>query len=405
MNLLFISGLIEKSAIKDVLKKSKIFPHAAANAHQYAIVNGLARAGGLQLRAVSTPFVGTFPREFRQAFLRSRQWVLNGVSVFECGGANLFGVRTIWRTLSVFRAICAWRREYALGGVVILYSMITPFLLGAAAAKKLFGGLKVCLYVPDLPEHYIDNARRGPAFRLMKRLDCRVMQSLLGTVDGFVILTEAMNERINTGGKPYAVIEAIVSREDMNAQPTPGGEANGVKHIVYTGKLDLEFGVKDLADAFMRIPNDDFILDFYGDGNAVPGLQECAKRDGRIRLHGTVSREEALRRQQEATVLVNPRNPEREFTAYSFPSKTVEYLLSGRPAVMHRLSGIPAEYDPYITYFPSADPGDMARTIASVALSPPERLRENGILAREFVLRSKNEDEQAKKFLELLNRI
>ena len=38
---------------------------------------------------------------------------------------------------------------------------------------------------------------------------------------------------------------------------------------------------------------------------------------------------------------VNPRQNNEEFTKYSFPSKTMEYLASGVPVVAYKLDGIP----------------------------------------------------------------
>ena len=52
--------------------------------------------------------------------------------------------------------------------------------------------------------------------------------------------------------------------------------------------------------------------------------------------------------QHKATILVNPRTSEGEFTKYSFPSKTMEYLLAGRCVVVNRLPGIPEEYYQYV---------------------------------------------------------
>ena len=52
--------------------------------------------------------------------------------------------------------------------------------------------------------------------------------------------------------------------------------------------------------------------------------------------------------QHKATILVNPRTSEGEFTKYSFPSKTMEYLLAGKSVVINRIPGIPEEYFNYV---------------------------------------------------------
>ena len=63
---------------------------------------------------------------------------------------------------------------------------------------------------------------------------------------------------------------------------------------------------------------------------------------------GQVSLNEARALQKTADVLVNPRLNEGEYTKYSFPSKTMEYLSTGRPVVCYKLDGIPDEYDKHL---------------------------------------------------------
>jgi glycosyltransferase involved in cell wall biosynthesis len=42
--------------------------------------------------------------------------------------------------------------------------------------------------------------------------------------------------------------------------------------------------------------------------------------------------------------MLNPRDPSWRGTPYSFPSKLLEYLTTGKPIISTRLPGIPAEY-------------------------------------------------------------
>ena len=69
--------------------------------------------------------------------------------------------------------------------------------------------------------------------------------------------------------------------------------------------------------------------------------------------------------QTRCDVLINPRPAEGEYTKYSFPSKTMEYLLSGSKVVMHRLDGIGDEYYKYIRVIEEHTPEAMAKAIMS----------------------------------------
>ena len=52
-----------------------------------------------------------------------------------------------------------------------------------------------------------------------------------------------------------------------------------------------------------------------------------------------------------ATLLINPRFSNEEYTKYSFPSKNMEYMASGTPILTTKLPGMPKEYYEYIYLF------------------------------------------------------
>ena len=107
--------------------------------------------------------------------------------------------------------------------------------------------------------------------------------------------------------------------------------------------------------------------------------------------------------QQRAAVLVNPRQNNEEFTKYSFPSKTMEYLASGVPVVAYKLDGIPDEYDSYLNYVPDNSVEALTKTIQSICDMSPEERKDKGERARKFVLNEKNAEKQAKRILDFLN--
>lgn len=403
VNLLFVSGLFQKEREQEIFSKFKMFPYAAANAHQWHILEGLAERTDVDVEVVNAAFVGTYPREYKDSYIRSGGWEYKGVKVREVGFLNLFGIRSIARTIGVYRGIVRWWKERRGGeNTAVLYSMITPFMLAGALAKKRCKGLKLCLYLPDLPGSFLQIGGKGKIYRFLKKLDCALMESLLEKMDSFVLLTEQMNEKVNPcREKPYTVVEGIVSVED--ATDAEHFVSAKKPSFVYTGLIDRAFGVLDLVQAF-TLMDGDCTLELYGEGEALGDIRKMAEKDSRISCHGAVPRDEALKHQREATVLVNPRMPDRDFVRYSFPSKTLEYLLSGRPVLMFKLDGIPEEYDRYLSFFPSADHREMADAMKCILDLSPEELTALGQKGRDFVLREKNEEKQAGKLIALLKR-
>jgi glycosyltransferase involved in cell wall biosynthesis len=113
---------------------------------------------------------------------------------------------------------------------------------------------------------------------------------------------------------------------------------------VYTGKLNACFGAKKLVDAFCMLPEPNYRLVLCGRGDCEEYIQEKAAADSRILYLGQVTADVAGEWTRRADVLVNPRPNEGEYTKYSFPSKNIEYLLSGNPVVAYMLSGMSEDY-------------------------------------------------------------
>ena len=101
-------------------------------------------------------------------------------------------------------------------------------------------------------------------------------------------------------------------------------------------------------------------------------------------------------------MLLNIRNSEDVYTKYSFPSKMIEYMLSGTPVLTTKLSGIPDEYNPYCYLATERSAEAIAQQIDSILASGQKQLTVLGAKAKNFVIESKNAFVQAKKILAFL---
>ena len=102
------------------------------------------------------------------------------------------------------------------------------------------------------------------------------------------------------------------------------------------------------------------------------------------------------------TLLVNPRHSADDYTKYSFPSKTMEYLASGTPTVMAHLPAIPSEYDEFLFYFDDESIEGMARKLVELCEMDCKILKERGEGARHFILDNKNANVQSQRIYSLV---
>ena len=133
--------------------------------------------------------------------------------------------------------------------------------------------------------------------------------------------------------------------------------------------------------------------------------REQAEQDPRIRYLGIAPNETVIGAEIRATLLINPRPSDEEFTRFSFPSKNLEYMASGTPVLTTDLPGMPREYLPYVYLFKEeTDPG-MAETLRQVLSLPAETLHGKGAAAKRFVLSEKSNLVQGRRILDFVERI
>ena len=219
----------------------------------------------------------------------------------------------------------------------------------------------------------------------------------------YVLLTEAMNDYIRNPGKPYVVLEGHSDISMRDRLPSLE-KKTAPRSVFYAGGVSKQYGLADLVDGFRLADLPDARLELYGPGDYVPELQEIAEKDSRIFYGGMLMNSEIVEREQQATLLVNPRPTHEEFVKYSFPSKTMEYMASGTPVLTTRLPGMPKEYYPYVSFIEEETPEGIAAALKAVLSASDETLFEKGMAARAFVLKDRNNVVQAKKLLEMLKK-
>lgn len=249
--------------------------------------------------------------------------------------------------------------------------------------------ISIFTIVTDLPDMMSDN------FILRGVNNC-----LFRAVDGFIFLTEQMNQRLNKKNKPYLVLEGHV---DANA-PSLNNECkwereNGKKVIIYAGSILKLYGIQNLTEGFLKadIPNAELWI--YGDGDYREELIEIEKHNPSVKYKGVCNNQEVVQAELRAALLVNPRPTAPEYTKYSFPSKNMEYMVSGTPLLTTKLPGMSKEYYPYVYLFEDETSDGIAKSLQDVLNIPEEERNQKAASARGFVLQEKSNIVQAKKIL------
>ncbi|WP_371819327.1 glycosyltransferase [Exiguobacterium sp. s50] len=394
--MLFLGGFFDNKMENDILKKTKGSVQYAANKFQWNLIDGLLEDAHLNLFALSAPFIGAYPRQYNDIFFEEDTLDYRGK--LKCDYVqfnNLWGYRNISRQKQLKNKIKVFAETSSHDKVIIVYSPHTPLLQAAVYAKKADPSIHICLVVPDLPQYMNLSNDRSLIYDILKKIDIKTLNKIMSYVDSFVLLTSQMKEILKVNDRPYVVVEGLVSKNNVFQYDNIGStlaenNRKDKKSVVYTGTLNEKFGVINLVNAFIRLDMKDVELIICGTGDAVKTIKDYSVQDDRIIYMGQTSNTVATEIQKNATVLVNPRQNNEEFTKYSFPSKNMEYLLSGNPLIAYKLDGIPDEYDPYIHYVENDSIEAFTNELSKVLNLPEHERKEKGERAQRFVLENKN---------------
>ena len=261
--------------------------------------------------------------------------------------------------------------------------------------------MKIVLIIPDLPEYM--GGQKSFLSEYVHKQNRRFLKKLYFEIDGFVLLTEHMKEMLPIEDKKWTIVEGIFNNIQDDTEKIDQVIDSKISYIFYSGTLAKRYGVMNLVEAFLMLVDTNIRLVICGTGDAENEILDYVKNDKRIIFRGQIPRAEVLKLQRKASLLVNPRTPEGEFTKYSFPSKTMEYLASGVPTLLYKLPGIPDEYYQYCFSLEDLSIKALANKITDILGLDCNELRKIGLEARNFILDRKNPVVQCEKVMKLIN--
>ena len=270
--------------------------------------------------------------------------------------------------------------------IVFVYSMHTPYLKPVIELKASLK-YKVILIVPDLPE-YMSN-RRSRIAVFLKNRDIKKVYDLAKQVDGYIVLTKYMLEKLITNNKKTLILEGIA--DDFKFEELDESERED--YILYSGSVSKAYGLPEFIRYYIESDIKEKLY-ICGSGTYVEELKDIVLKNPQIKYLGVMKRNDLKDLQRRACLLVNPRSNADEYTKYSFPSKTMEYLSSGTPVMMEHLKGIPEEYYDYITV---VENGDWVKALKSFSRCDKSVLNKRAVSAARFIQNKKTIKIQAKR--------
>ncbi len=400
MNVLYVSTLCSNQRFEEIFENSIIKPQQQAQKFHSLLSKGLMNLVS-DLYILSRPPVNkSTNRQVKK--LKTKETHDNGIYHY-LDVVEIPFLKHINLFISGFMSTVKWiYKKRGQEKIIICDVLNLSISISAFLASKLFGVKSVAI-VTDIPNHmqYYTTKKKSLIRQLIPNLYRRLCNYFMCKYEFYIMLTEQMNELVNPLSRPYIVMEGLV---DINMKSISNKlqDKYEEKIIIYAGALFKKYGVGKLIEAFIRLNDDNARLWLYGAGEMESEIRNYEIVDNRIKFFGVVPNRDVVQEQVKATLLVNPRPSDEEFTKYSFPSKNMEYMASGTPTVTTLLQGMPKKYQDYVYIFRDETIEGMTKTLDNILKKDRQELHEAGIRSRKFVVREKNSIVQAKRIIEMI---
>ena len=383
--ILYLSSLLEDRAFAGFVKSGNINGGHQAQKFNSLVARGLSHA--TKVVAISNP-----PYNRSLGEVKSHCVERNGVKYISVS-SNSSRLHKLLNFIEMKKQI---NKELKIEGLeAVVCDAINPLASLHAIAVAKRKKVPAIAIITDIPE-YMSRGKMG--------LFIRLTSCLMKKYSGYIILTKAMNEIVNTKGRPYIVMEGLCE-EDVSLADEAAAKTQDRFTCIYTGSLNDGTGIEELVCAVSLIKDEQFELKIYGNGKLADWIAEQGKSDSRIKYCGVVTNAEAVQAQKAADLLINPRPDNIAYGNVSFPSKVMEYMASGTPLLTTRLPGIPDEYFEHLYTIGDCSAEGIAKAISDVMATDAEKRENLGAGAKEFVLREKNNVKQAERIISLIEEI
>jgi len=398
MKILYISSVCSPKVLEYIFITAIIKPGQAIQKFHRLLIEGFSKNKEIcEIEVLSSLPISPNGHTRKIWNIKTDRW--HGVSFNYVFTLNIPIIKNLIVFILTFSKVLFWRFKNLKEDKIVISDILNISVFWSAFLACKITNQPIAVIITDLPVHMVSDSRNLSFF---KRVYLKLGSFIIRHVDYYIGLTEQMNVEVNPLGKPFLVMEGLVDEAilSLNHEVIPYKEK---KIILYAGGIYEKYGVKKLLDAFVDLKDENYELHIYGDGDLEDVMTNYTELDTRIHYFGVVPNSVVVQELFNASLLVNPRPASEEFTKFSFPSKNMEYMLSGTPLLTTVLPGMPKEYHEYVYLLEDESLEGFRNTIQEILSKSSTELNAFGKKSKDFVLNNKSNVIQAKRIINFLN--
>ena len=150
MKVVFLSNFYPRCKRDYYLSRSRVGLASAADAHQYAIAQGLNLCCD-SFEIINLPSVSHYPLRYKDISQQTEVIEENTITIHNIGSCNLLFYQFLSRYKNSKKAL----RDIVDKGkditYIVVYATNLAFLRAATEMRREYGNIRICLVLPDLP--------------------------------------------------------------------------------------------------------------------------------------------------------------------------------------------------------------------------------------------------------------
>lgn len=387
----FVGVVVDSNELSKYVSAS-----VAGNKMQLGIINGIYSYNKNIWTTSSYPYKMFTFKDKGKIFIRGgKSRIGKGSKTVFIPHVNLILFKQLSFFLGYFISLFIWCLKNRGNKALIVYNTLSYIAFPSLLVGKFFRCKTFCV-VADLP---ISKVKKS----LLQRLEDKVEIDLISKFDGLIPLTKHIPHDF-AQNTPFVVVEAGFEYNDKDIDLNiKENDHKNLKTIVFTGTLNVLSGIELLLESFTKIKEQNVSLHIYGSGDKELIIKKYAEKNDRICFHGKVEYAEILKIQQKADLLVSPRLTDDFTTKYTFPSKILEYIASGKPVLSNRLPGIPSDYEELINFTDNSTSKEWAEKIVNIICDDTGYYKEKANNAKQLIKENKTWEYQSKKIFDFIS--
>lgn len=307
-----------------------------------------------------------------------------------------FLINELVQQRSLARALRGIRKKYINEKITVIIEN-SPFVTAPVCARlKKRLDLSIFSITIDTPftQSFSSSGIRGRINKWKFEKGIRSLKHF----DGLISFTEDAKKELQIN-IPFCKL-AIGCEEDkiMNIDQLPAARSEAPFKVVYAGTLIYYNGTKEILDAFANLPPK-YELHIYGYGPLAGDVEKMAEKHENIVFHGRFSPEDTMDILSGYDLLLNPRIIDRSIENFTFPSKLIDYLLTGKSVLTSKFKTLPEAYNDFVYTIDEMSAEGIAKAVEGVFSDSAEARRAKSAMGLTYLKNHQTYDKIAKEII------